>query len=69
VTELGYKILITNSKMYLLSPSLEFDIKKKHVKLTADRHGKLYKAQLNELRELFSNVKEGEKDEKPRSKN
>jgi hypothetical protein len=68
VTELGYKVLITNSKLYLLSPKVEFDIKKKHVMLTADRHGKLYKAHLNELRELFSDDKEGEKESKSSSK-
>jgi hypothetical protein len=62
VTELGYKILITNSKLYLLSPKTQFDVKKKHIMLTADRHGKLYKAHLNELRELFSETGEEDKD-------
>jgi hypothetical protein len=68
VTELGYKVLMTNSNLYLLSSEVEFNIKKKHVMLTANRHGKLYKAHLNELRELFNNVDEDEKDKKSSSK-
>jgi hypothetical protein len=68
VTELGYKILITNSKLYLLSPKTQFDVKKKHIMLTANRYGKLYKAHMSELKELFSETKEEIKDTETSSK-
>jgi hypothetical protein len=68
VTEMGYKVLITKSNMYLLSPSIEFDIKKKHVKLTANRDGKLYKAHMADVRDMFLLNNEGEKEVKSSSR-
>jgi hypothetical protein len=68
VTDMGYKVIMTKSNMYLLSPSVDFNIKKKHVKLTANRDGKLYRAPMSDVREMFLPIEQGEKDKKSSSK-
>jgi hypothetical protein len=68
MTDMGYKVLMTKSSMYLLSSNIEFNIKKKHVKLTANRDGKLYKAQMADVRKVFLPIEQGENDTKSSSK-